>query len=239
MEVLETATREPSPVAQPVQPEASEARKRPISAHRPVIVRSRSKSKELQEEAQSRTVVAQPAAGPAAVRTQAVPGTLQAQEARSAELLASLRAENARLRSESLEDRPKEPSRTCLSTFAITYSRCPTATEDATVILSQAATRHLSPGIPPSTLRASGRGAASTVVGSTSRKDASLLRHILLPLWSDALASGRKWVEAQRYTGPKSGNHLKLGKIAAGLRSTCRMKLLLARILLKFLLRWT
>jgi len=102
--VLETATREPSPVAQPVQPEASEARKRPISAHRPVIVRSRSKSKELQEEAQSRTVVAQPAAGPAAVRTQAVPGTLQAQEARSAELLASLRAENARLRSESLEE---------------------------------------------------------------------------------------------------------------------------------------
>ena len=67
--------------------------------------------------------MAQPAAGPAAVRTQAVPGTLQAQEARSAELLASLRAENARLRSESLEDRPKEPSRTCLSTFAITYSR--------------------------------------------------------------------------------------------------------------------
>ena len=99
-----------------------------------------------------------------------------------------------------------------------------------------------SPGIPPSTLRASGRGAASTVVGSTSRKDASLLRHILLPLWSDALASGRKWVEAQRYTGPKSGNRLKFaakGKIAAGLRSTCRMKLLLARILLKFLLRWT
>ena len=66
-----------------------------------------------------------------------------------------------------------------------------------------------SPGIQPSTLRASGRGAATTVVGSTSRKDASLLRRILLPVWSDALASGRKWVEAQRYTGPKSGNHLK------------------------------
>ncbi|CAE7209438.1 unnamed protein product, partial [Symbiodinium necroappetens] len=91
--VLETATREPSPVA---QPEASEARKRPISAHRPVIVRSRSKSKELQEEARTS---AAPAVRAAPVTAQA--DTSGAQAAR-AELL-SLRAENARLRSETLE----------------------------------------------------------------------------------------------------------------------------------------
>lgn len=94
--VLETATREPSPVAQPGQPEASEARKRPISAHRPVIVRLRSKSKELQEEARTS---AAPAVR-AAVTAQA--DTSGAQAAR-AELL-SLRAENARLRSETLEE---------------------------------------------------------------------------------------------------------------------------------------